>query len=94
MVSLSLTAELTFYHAHAALRQTILTSFPVLLNYLPTDRPTCPLACLPVCLPAIYRHSRPPEDPDAPWLCDECELRMHRCFICKEYSLDEGEQMQ
>jgi hypothetical protein len=22
--------------------------------------------------------SRPPADPDAPWLCDECELRIHR----------------
>ena len=34
--------------------------------------------------------SRPPDNPDEPWLCDDCELRIHRCFICKEYGLDEG----
>jgi len=25
--------------------------------------------------------SRPPDDPDAPWLCDECELRVHRFVV-------------
>ena len=33
--------------------------------------------------------SKPPADPDVPWLCDECELRVHRCYLCKHYARDE-----
>ena len=33
--------------------------------------------------------SKPPADPDLPWLCDDCELRVHRCFLCKHYARDE-----
>jgi len=33
--------------------------------------------------------SKPPADPDLPWLCDDCELRVHRCFLCKHYAREE-----